>query len=111
MIGRTLIQRSSFITNNNRFASTLVASFDNMVNELPHREAVRYVHGNIKVSSSAFKKWTEAHANALLDMGIKQGDGILVWFPECAEKHVAMLSAAKLGAKVIELDPTVNSVT
>ena len=44
-------------------------------------------------------------------MGIKQGDSIVVWFPECAEKHVAMLTAAKLGAKVIELDPAVDSIS
>lgn len=44
-------------------------------------------------------------------MGIKQGDSIIVWFPECAEKHVAMLTAAKIGAKVIELDPAVDSIS
>ena len=38
-----------------RFTSSLVAGFENMVNDLPMREAVRYTHGNIKVSATAFK--------------------------------------------------------
>lgn len=56
------------------------------------------------------QRFVENHANAYLDIGIKAGDTIAVWFPESPEKHVELLAAAKIGAKVVDLDYGINNV-
>lgn len=110
MISR-VIRKSTFFTNTGmRGVSSLLGSFDAMVESLPMREAVRYKEGNVKCSAAEIKKWTDAHANALIEMGVGPGDNVIVWHPESAEKHIAMLSVAKIGATVVEMDEDIKSV-
>lgn len=37
------------------------------------------------------------------------GDTIAMWLPECSEKHVAQLAAARIGMVVAEVDPQLAS--
>ena len=40
---------------------------------------------------------------------MKAGDTIAIWLPECSEKHVAQLAAARIGMVVAEVDPKLAS--
>lgn len=39
------------------------------------------------------------------------GDTMAMWLPECSEKHVAQLAAARIGMVVAEVDPKLASAT
>ena len=52
----------------------------------------------------------DAHANGLLDIGIKSGDTIGLWMDECPERHVTLLAAAKAGLKVADIDTSISTV-
>jgi hypothetical protein len=71
---------------------------------------VRYTAKNMKWTASEFNAYANAHANALADHGFATGDTIAVWLPDAAEKHVTLLAAAKLGLKVVEINPAISTV-
>lgn len=86
-------------------ASSLVSKFEESVEKLPMREAVRYTSiQNGKWTATELKSKIDAHANGLLDIGVTSGDTIAVWLNECPERHVTLLAAAKAGLKVADMD-------
>lgn len=93
-----------------RQASSLVSKFNDSINSLPLREAVRYTEKNLKWTAKEFNVYVDAHANALIDIKFMPGDTIAVWLPECAEKHVILMSAAKIGLKVVDVDTKLTEV-
>mmetsp|Transcript_22318 Transcript_22318/g.32499 ORF Transcript_22318/g.32499 Transcript_22318/m.32499 type:complete len:250 (+) Transcript_22318:89-838(+) len=95
---------------NCRQASTLVSKLDTAVKDLPHREAVRYTDKNVKWSAHEFNAHVDGHAQALLDYGFSPGIPILNWMHDNKVKHVSLLSAAKLGLQVTEMDGAINTV-
>lgn len=40
---------------------------------------------------------------------MQAGDTMAMWLPECSEKHVAQLAAARIGMVVAEVDPKLAS--
>lgn len=93
-----------------RRASALVTQFENAVSSLPAREAVRYTDKNMKWTAADVKMYADSHANALLEHGFQFGDTVGVWLPDCAEKHITLLAAAKMGMKVVDFDPIISTV-
>lgn len=93
-----------------RYSSTLVSNFEEMVQALPMREALRYKHKNMKWSAEDFKHFGDSHANGLIDLGFVAGDRIAIWHKESAEKHVTLWAAAKIGMLVIDIDPALSTV-
>lgn len=90
--------------------SAIAANFDAMVESLPLREAARYKKKNMKWQSTDVKKYVDAQANAFLEYGLEKGDTIAVWLPECAEKHVTQLAAAKIGLLFADFDLNISTV-
>mmetsp|Transcript_3954 Transcript_3954/g.5482 ORF Transcript_3954/g.5482 Transcript_3954/m.5482 type:complete len:252 (+) Transcript_3954:2-757(+) len=93
-----------------RAVSSLVSQFDESVQKLPLREAVHYTKKNLKWTADEFKFYCESHANALVDHRFKTGETIALWLPDSAEKHVALLSAAKVGLKVVDIDVSITEI-
>ncbi|CAM9729327.1 unnamed protein product [Choristocarpus tenellus] len=103
--------------------SGVAGALDAVTSDIPLKEAVRYKKGNLKWTRSDVKKHTEALACGLLELGCKAtfpfppptpelhqpGDTVAVWLPECSEKHIAQLAAARVGMVVAEVDPTLTS--
>jgi len=94
-----------------RTVSSLVSKYDESIKKLPLREAVRYVKPNLKWTAEEFNLYSDSHGNAMWEHNFKSGDTIAVWLPESAEKHVIFTVAAKLGMKVVDIDPELTSVT
>ncbi|CAM9857078.1 unnamed protein product [Ectocarpus sp. 6 AP-2014] len=88
-----------------RFLGGLASKVDKVLAEIPMKEAVRYKKGNLKWTRSDVKSHSEALACGLLELGCKAGDTMAMWLPECSEKHVAQLAAARIGMVVAEVDP------
>ena len=82
---RTVYQ-AFFLVTGARFASSLVAQFEDSVSRLPMREAVRYAKNNMKLTAADMKMYVDSHANGLLENRFQSGDSIAVWLPESAEK-------------------------
>ncbi|CAM9828456.1 unnamed protein product, partial [Discosporangium mesarthrocarpum] len=91
--------------------SGVAAVLEAVTSEIPLKEAVRYRKGNLKWTRSDVKKHTDALACGLLELGCKAGDTVAVWLPECSEKHVAQLAAARVGMVVAEVDPALDTPT
>lgn len=107
-----LINRSiRCIPNAARNASTLVSSFESSIAKIPIREAVRYTKKNMKWTADEFRHFTDSHANYWIDHDFKAGETVAVWFPDCAEKHVVLMTAAKLGLHVVEIDNKLREVS
>jgi len=64
----------------------------------------------MKWTAADVKMYADAHANALLEHGFQFGDTVGVWLPDCAEKHITLLAAAKMGLKVVDFDPKISTV-
>mmetsp|Transcript_50056 Transcript_50056/g.140357 ORF Transcript_50056/g.140357 Transcript_50056/m.140357 type:complete len:251 (+) Transcript_50056:48-800(+) len=93
-----------------RYESTAVAKLDASLNELPMREAVRYREKNLKWTANDFLKYCNAHANALAEYDYGPGQTVALWLPDCAEKHVALVAAAKLGMNIVDIDVDLTEV-
>eukprot|EP01041_Mallomonas_annulata_P010748 gene10748-22457_t len=102
--------RRSIVNSNVRFSSRMVTMLDDMVQNSPMREAVRYTNKNMKWSAGDLKKQIEAHANALIEYGFTNGENVALWHKDGAEKHVTFLAAAKIGLKVVDIDTSINTV-
>eukprot|EP00903_Cladosiphon_okamuranus_P012787 g11951.t1 len=87
----------------------LASKVDEVLAEIPMKEAVRYKKGNLKWTRSDVKSHSEALACGLLELGCKAGETMAMWLPECSEKHVAQLAAARIGMVVAEVDPKLAS--
>jgi acyl-coenzyme A synthetase/AMP-(fatty) acid ligase len=53
--------------------------YEESVQKLPMREAVRFKENNTKWTASDLKLHVDAHANALLEHRFKKGDKIALW--------------------------------
>lgn len=92
-------------------ASALLTKIEECIEKVPMREAVKYNSiKNGKWTATELKTKVEAHANGLLDIGIKTGDTIGIWMDESAERHVSLLACAKAGLKVADIDTNITTV-
>ena len=62
-----------------RHASSVMMQYEESVQKLPMREAVRFKENNTKWTASDLKLHVDAHANALLEHRFKKGDKIALW--------------------------------
>ncbi|MEP9384658.1 AMP-binding protein [Nocardioides sp. KR10-350] len=85
---------------------TIGAAFERTVATHPDREAM------VEVASGRRWTWTEldrdidAVARGLLAMGVDKGDRIGIWAPNCAEWTIAQVATAKIGAILVNVNPS-----
>lgn len=111
MLASQSLRQAKLIGQRRFLSSSLVTKFDESISKLPMREAVRYKNKNLKWTAEEFKKYSESHANALLEHEFKKSDSLAVWLPESAEKHVVWIAAAKTGMRIFDIDTNLNSVS
>jgi fatty-acyl-CoA synthase len=84
---------------------TIGANFDAAVSRYGEREAL--------VDRPAGRRWTYAELGAdvdavalgLLAMGIRKGDRVGIWAPNCAEWILTQYATAKIGAILVNINP------
>ena len=84
---------------------TIGANFDAAVSRYGEREAL--------VDRPARRRWTyaelaadvDAVALGLLAIGIRKGDRVGIWAPNCAEWTLTQFAAAKIGAILVTINP------
>ena len=80
--------------------------FDQTVEKYPDNDALIVHHQNIRYSYLDFQKKVNECARALLALGIKKGDRVGVWAPNCAEWTITQFATSKIGAIQVNINPS-----
>jgi fatty-acyl-CoA synthase len=80
--------------------------FDQTVEKYPDNDALIVHHQNIRYSYLEFQKKVNECARALLALGIKKGDRVGVWAPNCAEWTITQFATSKIGAIQVNINPS-----
>lgn len=84
---------------------TIGVCLDRIVRIHAEREALVVRHQNIRWTFAEYQKRIEALATGLLHVGIKPGDRVGIWAPNCFEWCVTQFATAKIGAIMVCLNP------
>lgn len=80
--------------------------FDQTVAKYPENEALIVKHQNIRYTYRQFQEKVNECARALLAIGIRKGDRVGVWAPNCAEWVTVQFATAKIGAIQVNINPS-----
>ena len=86
--------------------STIGDLFDQTVAQYSDKEALIVKHQNIRYTYRQFQEKVEECAKALLAIGIKKGDRVGVWAPNCVEWVTVQFATAKIGAIQVNINPS-----
>ena len=85
---------------------TIGEMFDETVERFPETEALVVVHQNIRWTYREMKKEVDKCALGLHAMGLRKGERIGIWALNCAEWTVLQYATAKLGAILVNINPS-----
>ena len=81
--------------------------FDRMSERYPDRTAVVYLGQHY--SYNQLRNLSERFAGALVDMGVKKGDRVLIYISNCIQWVIAFLGIQKMGAVIVPVSPIYTS--
>jgi long-chain acyl-CoA synthetase len=81
--------------------------FDRMSEVYPDRPAVMYL-GEI-FSFRRLRELSERFAGGLLDLGVKKGDRVMIYIPNCIQWIIGFLAIQKIGAVLVPISPIYTS--
>jgi fatty-acyl-CoA synthase len=85
---------------------TIGELFEQTVRRFPDNEALIVVHQNVRWTYRQLKKEVDRCAKALLATGVQKGDRVGIWAPNCSEWTVTQLATAKIGAILVNINPS-----
>src|SRR5215216_4756319 len=85
---------------------TIGDMFDQTVARYPDNEALIVRHQEIRYTYRQLKAQVDHSARALMALGVAKGDRIGIWAPNCAEWTVVQLATAKIGAILVNINPS-----
>ncbi|MGH8434107.1 MAG: AMP-binding protein [Pseudomonas sp.] len=86
-------------------AMTIGAAFDHTVARFAEREALVVRHQGQRYSWAQLAEVVDRHARALLALGLKAGDRLGIWAPNCAEWCITQFASAKVGVILVNINP------
>ena len=86
-------------------AMTIGQAFDNTVSRFAEREALVVRHQHLRYSWQQLADSVDQHARALLALGLKTGDRLGIWAPNCAQWCIAQFATAKIGVILVNINP------
>jgi AMP-dependent synthetase/ligase len=75
------------------------------VEKYPNKEALISVHQDYRVTYAEFYKQVTTVAKGLIALGVKQGDRVGIWSPNCYEWTLLQYATAKIGAIMVNINP------
>lgn len=84
---------------------TIGKFFQNIVDKFPNNDALIVKHQNIRWTYKQYNKEINKLALGLLDIGIKKGDRVGIWAPNCYEWALTQIATAKIGAIMVCMNP------
>ena len=84
---------------------TIGRLFDRKAEAYPERDALVVRHQGIHWSYAQYREQVDKLATGLLNLGIRKGDRVGIWAPNCAEWCLTQMATAKIGAILVCINP------
>ncbi|ROM69430.1 AMP-binding protein [Pseudomonas brassicacearum] len=84
---------------------TIGQAFDQTVARYPEGEALVVRHQALRYTWQQLAEAVDLHARALLALGLKTGDRLGVWAPNCAQWCITQFASAKIGVILVNINP------
>lgn len=88
---------------------TIGEKFDQACQQYATQDAVVSLHQNIKLTYQDLQNQVNAFACSLLKLGLKKGDRLAIWSPNCVEWTITQFAAFKAGIILVNLNPAYKS--
>lgn len=88
---------------------TIGEKFDQACQQYADQEAIVSSHQNRRLTYRGLQQEVEAFACSLLRLGLKKGDRLAIWSPNCVEWTVTQFAAFKAGIVLVNLNPAYKS--
>ena len=85
---------------------TIGDAFDQIVEQFPNNEALVVRHQNIRMTYLELKEKVDQCAKALIAVGVKKGDRVGMWAPNCVEWTITQFATSKVGAVLVNVNPS-----
>ncbi|MDR5891992.1 AMP-binding protein [Halomonas mongoliensis] len=85
---------------------TIGDCFDETVARFPDREALLSLHQGLRYTWKELQATVDQAARALLALGVNKGDRVGIWSPNCAEWTITQFATAKIGAVLVNINPS-----
>ncbi|WP_434701923.1 AMP-binding protein [Pseudomonas sp. D1-36] len=86
-------------------AMTIGAAFDLAVERFCDREALVVRHQGLRYTWAQLAEEVDCCARGLLALGLKAGERVGIWSPNCAQWCIAQFATAKVGAVLVNINP------
>jgi len=84
---------------------TIGANFDRAVAAFGERDALVVPHQGVRLTYSELGENVDTTARALAGLGLRKGDRLGIWAPNCAEWVHVQFATAKLGVILVNVNP------
>nr|WP_299239983.1 AMP-binding protein [uncultured Halomonas sp.] len=85
---------------------TIGDCFDETVERYPERDALISRHQKLRYTWQELHTEVERAARALLAIGVTKGERVGIWAPNCAEWAITQFATAKIGAVLVNINPS-----
>ncbi|MDD0976585.1 AMP-binding protein [Pseudomonas fontis] len=86
-------------------AMTIGQAFDATVARFAEREALVVRHQQQRYTWRQLADSVDRHARAFMALGLKTGDRLGIWAPNCAQWCIAQFASAKVGIILVNINP------
>ena len=84
---------------------TIGSNFDRVASSYPERDALVVAHQDVRWSYGELAARVDQLARALVAIGLRPGDRMGIWAPNCAEWVLAQYASAKAGVILVNINP------
>ncbi|MGY4879478.1 AMP-binding protein [Vreelandella aquamarina] len=85
---------------------TIGDKFDQIAAQYPDNDALIVLHQQIHWTYRQLQEEVNRCARALLAIGVKPGDRVGIWAPNCSEWTLTQFATAKIGAILVNINPS-----
>jgi long-chain acyl-CoA synthetase len=90
------------------FPGTIYDAFDSAAEEYSHKPAIIYL--GTAYSYGRIRDWTRRFAAALYDIGVREGERVILYIPNCLQWVIAWLAIQRLEAIAVPITPIYASL-
>lgn len=84
---------------------TIGDKFDEIAATYPDNDALIVRHQGLRYTYRQLKEAVDQAARAFLAIGVKRGDRVGMWSPNCAQWTITQFATAKVGAILVNINP------
>ncbi|SDJ63817.1 AMP-binding protein [Billgrantia gudaonensis] len=85
---------------------TIGDCFDETVARFPNGDALLSLHQGLRYTWRELRDAVDTAARSLIALGVKKGDRVGIWSPNCAEWTITQFATAKIGAILVNINPS-----